>query len=81
RSAFAIPTSDTSPIYKPFTRVHFVMRFNSILISSFFASAVLAAPSRERSYRVADTLPDSTSAGDILTLEHVCCRSLEPCLA
>ncbi|KAF8138912.1 peptidase G1 [Boletus edulis] len=45
------------------------MRFNSVFISSFFASAVLAAPSRERSFRVADTLPDSTWAGEILTRE------------
>ncbi|KAF8138906.1 peptidase G1 [Boletus edulis] len=46
------------------------MRFNSILISSFFASAVLAAPGRERrSFRVADTLSYSLWAGKLLTLE------------
>ncbi|KAF8138910.1 peptidase G1 [Boletus edulis] len=45
------------------------MRFNSVLISSFFASAVLAASSRERSlFRVADTLPLSDNlAGDVVT--------------
>ncbi|KAF8138911.1 peptidase G1 [Boletus edulis] len=48
------------------------MRFNSILISSFFASAVLAAPGRERRlFRVAETVPaDSFWAGKVATLEH-----------
>ncbi|KAG6373806.1 peptidase G1 [Boletus reticuloceps] len=41
------------------------MRFIPVLISSFFASAVLAAPGRERR----DTLPDSFWAGNILTLD------------
>ncbi|KAG6373807.1 peptidase G1 [Boletus reticuloceps] len=45
------------------------MRFNSVIISSFFASAVLAAPGRERRSWSANTTLDSNWAGSITTLE------------
>ncbi|KAF8437249.1 peptidase G1 [Boletus edulis BED1] len=45
------------------------MRFNSVIISSFFASAALAAPGRERRSWFANTTHDSNWGGRITTLE------------